>query len=258
MKFRPSLCSCVAVMVSGLLAAHAAEARTFISPMGEPFRGMPDGKEPAEAWFAGADKNGDGKITRAEFFTDAGRFFKTLDVNHDNEIGPDEIDRYEQEVAPEVQTGGFSGGVGGGQRNSGGGGGGRGHGGGGGRGGGGHGGGGGGGHRGGGGGGDSSSAESGPGPSEPALQGAARFGYLGIPEPVIAADTDFNRGVSPKEFLAAANERFDLLDTNHDGMITRDDLPTLGRPGGDGKGGAGWRRHGPPPSKDDPQDAPKD
>ncbi|HMI18604.1 MAG TPA: hypothetical protein VK533_03580, partial [Sphingomonas sp.] len=125
-------------MVSGLLAAHAAEARTFISPMGEPFRGMPDGKEPAEAWFAGADKNRDGKITRAEFFADAGRFFKALDVNHDNEIGPEEIDRYEQEVAPEVQTGGFSGGVGGGQH-SGGGGGGRGRGGGG--GGGGHGGG---------------------------------------------------------------------------------------------------------------------
>jgi hypothetical protein len=248
MKYCASFCSCVTVLVCGLLAAHPAEARTFISPMGEPFRGMPDGKEPAEAWFAGADKNGDGKITRTEFFADAGRFFKTLDVNHDNEIGPEEIDRYEQEVAPEVQTGGFSGGVGGGH----GGGGGRGHGGGG-HGGGGHGGGG---HRGGGEGG--SSAESGPGPSEPAMQGAARFGYLAIPEPVIAADTDFNRGVSPREFLAAANQRFDLLDTNHDGVITRDDLPVLGRPGGDRKGGPGWRRHGPPPSKDDPQDAPKD
>jgi Ca2+-binding EF-hand superfamily protein len=243
MKFGASPCSCLAVMIFGLFAADAAGARTFISPMGEPFRGMPDGKEPAEAWFAGADKNGDGKITRAEFFADAGRFFKTLDVNHDNEIGPEEIDRYEQEVAPEVQTGGFSGG---GQRPAGG----RGRGG---HGGGGHGGGG---HRGGGGGEGGSSAENAPGPSEPAMQGAARFGYLAIPEPVIAADTDFNRGVSPKEFLAAANQRFDLLDANHDGVITRDDLPALGRPGGDRKGGRGW--HGPPPPRDDPQDAPKD
>ena len=113
-----------------LLLAGSAQALTFISPMGEPFRGTPDGKEPAEAWFAGADKNGDGKITRAEFFADAGRFFKTLDVNHDNEIGPEEIDRYEQEVAPEVQTGSFSGGASG-APHSGGGGGGRGHGGGG-------------------------------------------------------------------------------------------------------------------------------
>jgi hypothetical protein len=249
MRYGASLCSCVAVLVSGLLAAGAAEARTFISPMGEPFRGTPDGKEPAEAWFAGADKNGDGKITRAEFFADAGRFFKTLDVNHDNEIGPEEIDRYEQEVAPEVQTGGFSGGAGGGQHAGGsGGGGGRGHGGGG--HGGGRGGGGGGGHR-GGGGQDGASAPSGPGPSEPAMQGAARFGYLGIPEPVVAADTDFNRGVSPKEFVAAANERFDLLDVNHDGVITRDDLPALGRPGGRR---AGWKHDAPDPAPDKPKD----
>jgi hypothetical protein len=234
-----------------LLLTAPAEARTFISPMGEPFRGAPEGKEPAEAWFAGADRNGDGKITRAEFVADAGRFFKTLDINHDNEIGPEEIDRYEQEVAPEVQTGGFGGGVGG-PRSAGGGG--RGHGGSGGHGGGGHGGGG---HRGGSGSGEGgASAGSGPGPSEPAMQGAARFGYLGIPEPVIACDTDFNRGVSPKEFLAAANERFDLLDANHDGVITREELPMLGRSGGDRKRGRDW--HGPHPSKGDPQEAPKD
>jgi len=44
---------------------------------------------------------------------------------------------------------------------------------------------------------------------------------------VISADADLNRGVSLKEFLAAAGQRFVLLDANHDGRLTRDDLPPL-------------------------------
>ena len=64
----------------------------FISPMGEPFH--TDGATLPEAmWFAQADANHDGKLTRAEFTADAGRFFRALDVNHDNVIGQEEIDR---------------------------------------------------------------------------------------------------------------------------------------------------------------------
>lgn len=202
------------------MIAGAVQARSFISPMGEPFRDAADGKAPADVWFAGADKDDDGRITRAEFLSDAGRFFQVLDSNHDNEIGPEEIERYESDVAPEVRTSGSGdigvdrgqgrhGGRGGGGRHHGGGGGAR-----------------------GGGADDGSAAGSGEGgapkPAYDAVpQGAARFGYLDLPEPVIAADTDFNRGVSVREWLAAAQQRFALLDANHDGAITRDDLPHL-------------------------------
>nr|WP_243843261.1 EF-hand domain-containing protein [Sphingomonas vulcanisoli] len=201
--------------------------RLFISPMGEPFRDSPDN---AAAWFAQADADHDGRLTLAEFRADALRFFATLDTDHDHEIGPEEIDHYEQVIAPETASGG---GFGDGAPRSGGqqGGGHRG----GGRGGmgGGHGGGMGGGGRGGGMGGGASpdSASGSDHPSAPAFdpskQGAARFSYLALPEPVIAADTDFNRGVSEQEFLAAASRRFALLDPNHDGIITFDELPKL-------------------------------
>jgi hypothetical protein len=195
-----------------LLLAGSAQALTFISPMGEPFRTQAGDKPPEEVWFERADKNGDGKITRAEFLTDAGHFFMTLDTNHNNEIGPEEIQHYEDDVAPEVM--GFGEDVGGGGHA----------------------------RRHGGsvnsgnsdldGEGVSSSGDSSePSPPEhydATGEGASRFSYLDLPEPVAAADTDFNRGVSPKEFVAAANQRFDLLDSNHDGVLTRDELPHLG------------------------------
>jgi hypothetical protein len=44
---------------------------------------------------------------------------------------------------------------------------------------------------------------------------------------VISADADLNRGVSLREFVAAAGQRFVMLDTNHDGRLTRDELPPL-------------------------------
>jgi len=53
---------------------------------------------------------------------------------------------------------------------------------------------------------------------------AGRFGLLQIPEPVAAADTNFNRGVSAIEFKQAAASRFQLLDADHVGRLT---LPQL-------------------------------
>lgn len=49
---------------------------------------------------------------------------------------------------------------------------------------------------------------------------AGRFGLLQIPEPVASADSNFDRGVSPAEFRAAAKQRFQLLDINHAGRLT--------------------------------------
>jgi Ca2+-binding EF-hand superfamily protein len=53
---------------------------------------------------------------------------------------------------------------------------------------------------------------------------AGRFGLLQIPEPVTAADTNFNRGVSADEFRSAANSRFRLLDASNTGRLTLSQL----------------------------------
>jgi len=57
--------------------------------------------------------------------------------------------------------------------------------------------------------------------------GAAHYGYFDYPEPVMVADTNFNRGVDPREFQRAADKRFDVLDLNHDGKIDRAELPKI-------------------------------
>ena len=51
-------------------------------------------------------------------------------------------------------------------------------------------------------------------------QGAARFSLLDLPEPVISADENFNRGVSLSEFRSAASHRFVALDLDHKGRLT--------------------------------------
>jgi len=202
-----------------LLLAGSAQALTFISPMGEPFRSGSGDKPPEEIWFERVDANNDGKITRAEFMADAGRFFRMLDLNHNDEIGPEEIEHYEEDIAPEVRAGGFDlpvpGGAGGGHHGRGGGGGSRRHGGV---------------SR---GAGDDEGAPPSDSPSPPqhydaANEGGARYSYLDLPEPVVAADLNFDRAVSPREFVEAAHQRFDALDANHDGVLTRDELPHLG------------------------------
>ena len=58
-------------------------------------------------------------------------------------------------------------------------------------------------------------------------QGAARFGLLDLPEPVTAADSNFNRGVSREEFRQAATQRFLALDLDHHGYLTIAGLQTI-------------------------------
>jgi len=93
------------ILLSGMVAlshptaaasAHGRWGRPFISPMGEPFFGT----APLAAWFAQADSNHDGSLALAEMQADADRFFGLLDTNHDGEIDPDEINHYEQVIAP--------------------------------------------------------------------------------------------------------------------------------------------------------------
>lgn len=179
--------------------------RLFISPMGEPFRANGRADDTLADWFQQADRNHDGRLTLEEMQQDADRFFALLDLNHDGEIDPDELTHYEEVITPEVQTGEHfdrellessdpqSGGEG--------------HGGGGHR------------HRGGG------------GFIRPLdtdkHQGAGRYGLLDLPEPVVSADTDFNRGVSQSEFRLAAQQRFLALDVDRKGYLTLDVLETI-------------------------------
>jgi hypothetical protein len=179
--------------------------RVFISPMGEPFRPKGPQDDTLEDWFNQADLNHDGQLTVEEMQKDAERFFNLLDVNHDGEIDPDEITRYETVVAPEISTAhlGFAAALagddpadgrrGGGEHRK-------------------H-------HRG--------WSDDG---ADDAHQGGARYGLLDLPEPVISADTDFNRGVSLSEFRQAATQRFVALDVDHQGKLTLPVLETLKPP----------------------------
>ncbi len=168
------------------------------------------GPDAPNLWFDKADTNHDGALTEAEMEADAARFFATLDRGHDGEIDPEDLEYYETVLAPQIRVGegGYAR-----QRSE-----------------------------------DDSSPD---GPARtPAYvpQGAARFGYFDYPEPVIVADTNFNRGVDAREFKAAADKRFEALDKNGDGKIVKDELPRLERPsfarGGKRGGGRGGMRRG--------------
>lgn len=190
----------------------------FISPMGEPFRARSATDDTLADWFTQADRNHDGVLTAAEMVADAERFFTTLDLNKDGQIDPDELTHYEWEIAPDIQvmsrTKRAPGQAAAAPR-------------------------------------DSSTDEWDDHRSkrerraeddsslgiEGALQGAARYGLLNLPEPVAAADSDFNRAISLEEFKNAAIERFQLLDVTHQGRLTlvqlealRPALPSDGRP----------------------------
>ena len=180
--------------------------RLFISPMGEPFRARSHDDDPLADWFTQADRKHDSCLTLDEMQQDAERFFKVLDVDHNGELDPEEIARYENVVAPEIQSGprstmmafdddhqaGVSDGRSGNHQKRGG------------------------------------RRRSRPQSDDNESHlGAARFGLLDLPEPVISADTDFDRGVSLAEFRAAAAQRFIALDIDHKGCLTLNALENI-------------------------------
>lgn len=195
----------------------------FISPAGEPFRAPADAPYPVAAWFAGADANHDGALSRDEFVDDAARFFAVLDADHDGVVDGFEVSTYEKKIAPEIllgssfEGGGGRGGDRGGPPGGGGGpGGGRGgHGGGGGRG----------------------------GAMGGMMEGAAPYSLLAEPQPVMGADADFNRRISKDEALKAAKARFALLDAGKGGVLRLADLPRTPSQGRERpEGGPGGRK----------------
>lgn len=159
----------------------------FIAPMGEPFRAGPDAPYPVTEWFIRADQDHDGRLTLAEFGADADRFFAVLDVDRDGEIIPDEVGRYERDIAPEIRL--YARGARPGDRD---------------------------GKR-------RKKPKDAPAYGDPL--GAGRWSSLNIAQPVISADEDFNRGITLAEFRSAAIQRFTALDPAKAGFLTLHSLP---------------------------------
>ena len=175
----------------------------FISPSGKPYRAPRGAPYPSATWFAEADADHDGKLTREEFRTAAAAFFQELDTDHNGVVDGFEVQRYERVVAPEInpQIEGLHFGEGmdlslGEGR-------------------------------------ESRSARLGQGAkmsgrSEAAdrrPEGAGLFGLLDEPEPVAATDAKFDSHITLDEFLAAADRRFTALDRKGLGYLTLETLP---------------------------------
>jgi hypothetical protein len=176
------------------IARLKAAPSLFIGPSGQPFRAGPGEPYPAARWFAQADRNGDGRIDRAEFRADAEAFFRVLDRNHDGVIDGFELSYYEHTLVPEIlgaYRGGASSeappGAAGGDHDG-----------------------------------------RGPGRRAPdvlGLQGAVAFELFSKPEPVASADLKVDGHISLAEFLTAADRDFDTLDKAGRGYLTLADLP---------------------------------
>jgi hypothetical protein len=80
----------------------AAMQAVFISPAGKPYRAPVDKPYPVVDWFAAADADHDGKLTKAEFRADAEAFFNELDRDKNNVLDSTEVSRYEKVIAPEI------------------------------------------------------------------------------------------------------------------------------------------------------------
>jgi hypothetical protein len=182
----------------------------FISPAGEPFRAEPGAPYPVAAWFAGADTDHDGTLTRDEFVADALRFFDRIDGDHNGVIDGFEVSAYETQVAPEILQGfqgvgdgpsargrGAARGEGGRHRGG----------------------------RGGGGGPPGNGGRRGGGLIGGILQGATPYSLLAEPEPVMASDGDFDRRITRAEATKAAKARFALLDKDGDSKLRLAELP---------------------------------
>jgi Ca2+-binding EF-hand superfamily protein len=159
----------------------AVNLNVFISPSGKPFRADPGKPYPVVDWFNAADKDHDGKLTKAEFRADADAFFHELDVNKDGVIDQREVAYYERVTAPEIiQSFTPDQGL--------------------------------------------PQDDNAPKQKDPP-NGGGWYGLLGEPEPVAAADTNFDNVITYAEFMQATDERWKLLDPDKKGYITLDSLP---------------------------------
>ncbi|WP_374390163.1 hypothetical protein [Sandaracinobacter sp.] len=154
-------------------------------------------------WFAGADSDRDGRLTRAEFLADANRYFTQLDSNGNGQLDAAEVDAYEAGVlAPLSQRRGASGppppgaagaagatGAGGPPPTG-------------------------------------SRIARRPGGREAGLPpGAGLYGLINSPHPVKAADRDMNSRVDKAEWARTLSDRFAMLDGAKLGYLQLETLP---------------------------------
>jgi Ca2+-binding EF-hand superfamily protein len=192
---------------------HRDVSSLFISPAGQPFRAAPGYPYPVSVWFAAADRDHNGKLTRIEMRQDGRRFFQILDLNNDGVIDGSEIAAYEHGMVPEILEAADIPdleGPGRGEAGEGGRGGGRmgGH----------------------GGRGRGGEEGDGQGPSQRGGMahsplGAAPYSLTFVVEPVSNDDADLDGKVTMAEFLAALDRRFDELDSMGRGYLTLGALP---------------------------------
>ncbi len=162
----------------------------FVSPAGQPFRAPPGAPYPVAAWFAQADADHDGRLTRAEFRADADAWFKIVDQDGNGLLGMIEARRWEEELVPEMSRDPMGSAIG----------------------------------------------RRGPPKRNEAdhrRQGAAAYSLVNEPHPVRGADSDFSMTVSAREWTAATDRRFTVLDPDGDGAVLAADLkptPAQARP----------------------------
>jgi hypothetical protein len=179
------------------------DATLFISPAGKPFRADPGQPYPVRHWFAEADADHDGKLTKEEFRADFRAFFQVLDADHNGTLDGEEITHYEEEVAPEIlpqlaqihsneirleEPGEVP------SRRR-----------------------------------DRSEprrlAQAPMRKGQASYDGAPEFSLFNVSEPVLGADLNFDGKVTLEEFMAAAERRFDQLDVDRQGYLTLNGLP---------------------------------
>lgn len=158
-----------------------------MSPSGEPFHAPADAPYASALWFARADADHDGRITRAEFMADAEAAFHRYDTNGDGVIDGLEVAAYEEAVAPEIlpRVGALANGEGMDASLFGG----RGH----------------------GAGGEGPQRRARVSAGDRQLQGAGLYGLLEEPEPLTAADADLDGKITLAEWRARTLRRFELI-----------------------------------------------
>lgn len=163
----------------------------FFSPSGEVFKAPLKDPYPVVLWFNGADTNKDGALSPDEFLADALRFFAIVDRDGRGVITSQDNTYYETELAPEIT--GFSPLVAQ-PRNP------------------------------------RTTDEDGDKTGAAnryikSVQGAAQFSLINEPQPIRAADANFDYRITIEEWTRATSQRFRLLDANKDGKLTLDELP---------------------------------
>ena len=176
-----------------------AKNSVYLSLMGEPFRTNDAGEHPFDQWFALADADSDGGISRLEFRSDAELFFAALDTNGDKVIDADEMAEYERGAPSRTRFAGGGGPDVSSSRPK-----------------------------------PKSSAPieegqvaivtSGTVPSATRIHPGGKSTYAEVPQPVAMADLNIDRRVTLDEFVKTAAKRFTNYDVDQDGRLTPKEL----------------------------------